>query len=131
MKKNLLNWCLLISVDIFLVLSIFLPLLNIVTANPEIGIVSGYHSCFNLLTNGIYLATIPYIIFVLVFIITSIFLYKNKIFKIINLISLLLITVLGLTGLFICFSVATLYGLIYIFSILILTKIWCEDKTKR
>lgn len=126
MKKNSLNLCLLISVDVLLLLSIFLPLLNVVTANPEIGIVSGYHSCFNLLTNGFYLATIPYIIFVLVFIITSIFLYKNKIIKIINLISLLLITVLGLTGLFICFSVATLYGLVYIFGLLVLVKIWLK-----
>jgi len=126
MKKNSLNLCLLISVDVLLLLSIFLPLLNVVTANPEIGIVSGYHSCFNLLTNGFYFATIPYIIFALVFIITSIFLYKNKIIKIINLVSLLLITVLGLTGLFICFSVATLYGLVYIFGLLVLVKIWLK-----
>ncbi len=128
MKKNIINICLLILIDILLILSVFLPLINIVTYNPHMGTISKYYNLIDLLKYDFHFIIIPYIIFLLSFIITSIFIHKNKIIRTINFLSLLLISLVGLTALIVFFSVASLYGLVYIFSILIIAKLWREAK---
>lgn len=128
MKKSIINTCLLILIDVLLILSVFLPLINIVTYNPNTGTISKYYNLIYLLKYDLHFIVIPYIIFLLSFIITSIFINKNKIIRIINLLSLFVISLVGITALIILFSIASLYGLVYIFSILIVLKSWDEIK---
>ncbi len=119
----------LLIINILLTLSVFLPL-KVKTVNPEIGVVTSYYSCFDLLIDGHYVFTLPYIFLLLIFVVTSICFNKNKIIKVINLISILMMTLIGMIAFINFFSIAAIYAFVYLFSIIAILKIWKEENIK-
>lgn len=116
--------------DAILLLSVFLPLVKVEDFVFGKGVIVYYISCFKFMKTG-FMYVVPYIIPLIVFMITSLFIRRNRFVLLVNLISLIILSAFGISVLLFFFSYCSLYCIVYLATFIVIISIGFKKQSIR